>query len=67
LDNNRADGTFAIVENFERFDQPFGQLPAWKVFATRTSVANPDFETQEAYLDLESKSGTNDVFVDGWR
>lgn len=55
LDNNRVDGTFAILENLSASTSISADAGVESV-RYQDSVANPDFETQEAYLDLESKS-----------
>lgn len=56
LDNNRVDGTVAIVENLSAASSLSANAGVETV-RYQNSVANPDFETQEAYLDFEGKTG----------
>jgi len=64
LDNNRVDGTFGIVENMSTSSNLSANAGVESV-RYQNDVANPDFETQEAYLDLEAKSGRTTLSLKG--
>ena len=54
LNNNRLDGTLAILETFSAFNTLSADVGVESI-RYQDSAINPDFETQEAYLDFESK------------
>jgi hypothetical protein len=64
LVNNRADGTFAIVENLSASSNLSGNV-AVESIRYRDSLVNPDFETQEAFLDLEAKGARTSLSLVG--
>jgi hypothetical protein len=64
LDNNRLDGTFAIVERMSA-STTISANAGIESIRYQDSIANPDFETQQAYMDLESRSARTTLSLIG--